>query len=129
MSTDTRVTVHMIGNAHLDPVRLDGLIGSSSVRLFLAPARNAGTGSPAAGWPAPATAARSPCIMHWRSKTRASGASACCSLIPLPQTIRFSLALDETATEAALENDLITCQRPPWMWDDFRGRARLDRFE
>jgi hypothetical protein len=46
-----------------------------------------------------------------------------------PQTIRFSLALDAAATEAALENDLITCQRPPWMWDDFRGRARLDRFE
>ena len=45
-----------------------------------------------------------------------------------PQTLRMAIALDEKATEDALESLLMTLQRPPYIWDDYRGGTRLDRF-
>jgi alpha-mannosidase len=46
-----------------------------------------------------------------------------------PQTLRFSIALDGSAGETELEEALTGLQRPPWLWDDFRGGTRVARFE
>jgi alpha-mannosidase len=46
-----------------------------------------------------------------------------------PQTLRFSIALDGAAGETELEEALTGFQRPPWLWDDFRGGTRVARFE
>ena len=46
-----------------------------------------------------------------------------------PQSLRFSLAMNEAAQPRVLESLLDCRQRPPWLWDDYRGLSRVHEFE
>jgi hypothetical protein len=41
-----------------------------------------------------------------------------------PQSLRFSL-VGGNPSEADLESQLAVFQRPPWVWDDYRGESRV----
>jgi len=45
-----------------------------------------------------------------------------------PQSLRFSLVGD-APSEPELESHLAVLQRPPWVWDDYRGESRVQAFE
>ncbi len=45
-----------------------------------------------------------------------------------PQSLRFSL-VGGNPSEADLESNLAVFQRPPWVWDDYRGESRVQIFE